>query len=133
MNSLLSIAVLIVMVIVAVKLFKPSLPDGYENLSANEAKERLQTVTNVAILDVRTPKEYAEGHIANARMINIYDSDFLNRLSGLDKNKTYFVYCRSGSRSMTALKRMKELGFEKVWNLSGGIGAWTGSGFSLTQ
>jgi rhodanese-related sulfurtransferase len=76
------------------------------------------------ILDVRSPSEYEEGHIENAININYYDSDFTTQLDTLEKNKTYFLYCRSGSRSRRALKKMKELGFNKIYHLKRGFNSW---------
>ncbi|WP_084448693.1 rhodanese-like domain-containing protein [Desulfovibrio inopinatus] len=133
MNSLAPVLLLVLVGIVVVKFLKPSLPEGYENLSAEEAHARLEEIPGVAILDVRTPTEFAEGHIAQARNIDIYSSDFTSRLSKLNTSPSYLVYCRSGNRSVSALKRMKSLGFERVWNLSGGVSAWKGSGFTLVQ
>ncbi len=76
------------------------------------------------IIDVRTPEEFADGHIENASNIDFYSDTFRDELDNLDKNKTYFIYCRSGGRSGNALNIMAELDFTEVYNMSGGIIAW---------
>ena len=79
---------------------------------------------NVFLLDVRTPEEYNEGHLKGATLINYYDNNFSEEVSKLDKNKTVYVYCRSGKRSSEAQKKMLKKGFYSVINLDGGIIAW---------
>lgn len=80
------------------------------------------------VLDVRTPEEYAEGHLSGARNIDFFAEDFAARLEELDRNASYAIYCRSGNRSGQALNLMRSLGFVSVVNLSGGMLAWEGSG-----
>ena len=84
------------------------------------------------VLDVRTPAEYASGHLAQAKNIDIEASDFANRIAVLDKNATYAVYCRSGNRSGTALEQMTAAGFTHVYDLAGGIDAWQSMGGPMT-
>jgi rhodanese-related sulfurtransferase len=81
----------------------------------------------VTVLDVRTPEEYAEGHLKNAVLINVMDSTaFVSRVQGLKKNHTYLIYCRSGKRSGKALVMMQQQGFHKLYHMAGGITAWSG-------
>jgi rhodanese-related sulfurtransferase len=80
------------------------------------------------ILDVRTPAEYAEGHLRGAVNIDVSAPDFASRVGALDKNAAYAVYCRSGNRSAAALEVMKGQGFTGAYHLGGGIGAWTAAG-----
>jgi len=85
------------------------------------------TDDNTIILDVRTPDEWAEGIIENAVMINILDpQSFMTSIEKLDKNKKYYVYCRSGARSGQACQVMNSIGINEANNLSGGILEWTG-------
>ena len=84
------------------------------------------------VLDVRTPAEYASGHLAHAQNIDIEASDFGNQIAALDKNATYAVYCHSGNRSGTALEQMTAAGFTHVYDLAGGIGAWQNMGGPMT-
>jgi rhodanese-related sulfurtransferase len=96
-------------------------------IETDEAYELIQKHSGNAdfiILDVRTPGEFAEGHIEKALNKDFYADTFRNALDGLDRNKTYLVYCRSGSRSRSALGVMKELGFRNVYNMAGGFLKW---------
>jgi len=86
---------------------------------------------NFVILDVRTPEEFAAGHIAGAQNIDFYAPDFEQQLAQLDKTKTYFVYCRSGNRSGQTIPIMKKLGFQYVYELRGGIAQWARQGLPL--
>ena len=88
---------------------------------------------NPVILDVRTPEEYADGHIYDAININLNSPDFKDEINRLDKNFTYVVYCRSGSRSNTARNIMEESGFKHVINMTGGITGWISEGFPVTK
>ncbi len=88
---------------------------------------------NLVILDVRTPEEFAEGHLAGAVMIDFYDTDFVDRLDELDPAVPYLVYCRSGSRSGQTTALMKDLGFADVADVDGGILAWTEAGQATTK
>lgn len=79
---------------------------------------------DVQLVDVRTPEEYASGHIAGAKNIDVYDRDFMDTASkSLDKSKPVAVYCRSGKRSSEAARKLSEKGYN-VTNLNGGIMAW---------
>lgn len=79
---------------------------------------------NFVILDVRTPQEYAQGHIKDSILIDFYSPTFKEELSKLDKDKTYLIYCRSGSRSRVTLGLMNQLEFHKVYNLENGFNSW---------
>jgi phage shock protein E len=87
--------------------------------------------TGVVVLDVRTPSEFASGHLANAKNLDIDGGDFAQQIAGLDKNASYAVYCRTGHRSGLALDQMKSAGFTHVVDLSGGITAWTADGHQV--
>jgi Rhodanese-related sulfurtransferase len=80
------------------------------------------------VLDVRTPAEYASGHLPQAQNIDIEAGDFATKIASLDKNATYAVYCRSGNRSGVALEQMAGVGFTHLYDLDGGIGAWQSMG-----
>ncbi len=87
----------------------------------------------VITLDVRTPGEFAEGHIEGAQLIDFQSGNFENEISSLDKNATYAVYCRSGNRSGQAVKVMHDAGFHNVYNLNGGVIDWTNAGLPLVN
>ena len=76
------------------------------------------------VLDVRTPAEYKEGHIDRSTNIDFSAADFADKISKLDKTKTYLVYCRSGHRSANAAALMKSANFTKIFNMLGGIVKW---------
>ena len=94
------------------------------NESAEMIKKNLKN-KNFVILDVRTPEEYAEGHLANATNVDFKATDFAEKVSKLDKTKTYLVYCRAGHRSASAAEIMKTQAFQTIYNLDGGITQWT--------
>ncbi len=78
------------------------------------------------LIDVRTPREYNNGYIDNAININIYNKDnFKTSVNQLDKSKPVYVYCYSGVRSKTAYKVLKNLGFTKIYDYSGGWKEWS--------
>ena len=93
------------------------------NLHGSEFKAQFEQDVNAVLLDVRTPAEYNGGNIPNAINLDIMSYNFRNEIEQLDKNKTYFVYCRSGNRSGQACMMMSDLGL-KAYNVFGGIGAW---------
>lgn len=80
----------------------------------------------VVVIDVRTPAEYAEGHLPDAVNIDIQGADFDAQVAQLDPEGEYAVYCRSGNRSRAAIEEMAADGVENTVGLEGGIGAWTG-------
>jgi rhodanese-related sulfurtransferase len=87
----------------------------------------------VITLDVRTPIEFAEGHIEGARLIDFQSGNFENDIAALDKNATYAVYCRSGNRSGQAVKVMQDAGFTSVFNMNGGVIDWANAGLPLVN
>lgn len=86
---------------------------------------------SITVIDVRTPEEFAEGHLERATEIDFYGDDFRDRISQLDPAGRYLVYCRSGNRSGQATAIMRELGFEQVYDLDGGVVAWSAAGLPL--
>lgn len=82
------------------------------------------------VIDVRTPEEYAAGHINGAVNYDYYSDDFEEKLEEnlTDKSKPYIVYCRSGKRSLYSAQIMEELGYKDVTNLDGGFLAWESAG-----
>ncbi len=78
------------------------------------------------IIDIRTPREYAAGHLKGAIMVNYYDRNFADNLekAGLDKFRPVFIYCRSGHRSSNAIAIFQKLGFRHIVNMVYGINEW---------
>lgn len=88
---------------------------------------------SVVILDVRTPEEFAEGHLPNAVNIDYKAADFAQKVDSLDHNIQYEVYCRSGHRSGESVKIMEEKGFKNVHHLEGGILKWQETGNEVVK
>ncbi len=108
----------------------------YAQISADSAYSMVQANINnpsFIILDIRTPNEYQPEHLENAVNLNFYNSDFDETLDTLIKTKKYLLHCRSGSRSGRAFKKMKELEFNEVYDLKGGISAWKSHSYPTTD
>ena len=98
-----------------------------KNLDSTSWEKECNADENAVILDVRTPDEYSEKHIANSTLINVQEpQQFMTEIEKLDKSKSYYVYCKSGGRSMMACQIMSQMGFEHLANLDGGITEWHG-------
>jgi rhodanese-related sulfurtransferase/thiol-disulfide isomerase/thioredoxin len=105
----------------------PLIPRGaYELLARNAGNP------DYVALDVRTPAEYAAGHLPGAVNIDLTARAFANRLAQLDRSKNYFVYCETGNRSATATQIMHQAGFKHVYDIEGGITAWDQNGLPVT-
>lgn len=97
-----------------------------KTISTEEAKALIagnQGNKELAILDVRTQEEFFKGHIDGAQNLDFYDS-FELKISKLNKNRTYLIYCQSGNRSNAAMSAFKQLGFKEVYELDGGYNVW---------
>ncbi|MFC1908009.1 rhodanese-like domain-containing protein [Chloroflexota bacterium] len=107
-----------------------------KNIAPQEAFTLIQENQNnpdFVILDVRTPEEFADGHIANSINVDFYSETFRDDINKLDKDKTYLIYCRSGNRSGKALNIMVGLGFMEAYNISGGIIEWKAEGLPIIK
>lgn len=97
------------------------------NLTQDQWVDQLVADNNAVILDVRTQDEVNMGIIPNSIHLDFYKGEeFIEALEKLDKNKNYYVYCRSGNRSGQACNIMEQMGFGKALNLMGGIMEWQG-------
>jgi thioredoxin 1 len=96
------------------------------DLDSRTFQEQLESTDGAVLLDVRTPAEFTEGHLAGAVNIDIYDAGFMDKIGKLDKSAPTYVYCRSGNRSGTAVRAMKQMGFAELYNLERGIIDWHG-------
>jgi len=123
-------------------LFRPSslraqgAVEGYPDLSPSEARNTIGERSGnpgFVLLDVRTPKEFAEERIEGAVMVDYLSPSFRDEIAKLDREKTYLVYCRTGNRTKGALKIMRELGFPNVLHLAGGITKWKEAGFPTAR
>lgn len=93
-------------------------------LSPDEFSNKISDTASTQIVDVRTPDEYTEGRIKDAKNINWNGDDFDTEIVKLDKDKPVYVYCYSGGRSSSAVSKMKKLGFKNIYELDGGIKSW---------
>jgi rhodanese-related sulfurtransferase len=93
----------------------------------------LATDPGVTVIDVRTPEEYAEGHLDGAVLVDFSAPTFADEIARLDPTQPYLVYCRSGNRSGQAVAAMQQLGFGSLWDMDGGVIAWTAAGFELVS
>jgi len=108
---------------------------SFETISAEKAHDLItknKGGSDLVVLDIRAPSEYAGGHIENSINVDYCSDDFRNRLGELDKDKKYIVHCRSGARTTHALPVMEELGFKNVLNLQGII-QWKEAGYSTVS
>ena len=95
-----------------------------QKVSAEEAHE-MMTSNEVVVLDVRTPEEYAERHIVNARLLTLDTIDEATAAEvAPDKEAPVFVYCRSGVRSAEAARKLEALGYQEIYDF-GGIMSWS--------
>lgn len=97
------------------------------DLNQKEWREQLHGDSQAVIIDVRTDEEMEEGIIPGAMQMNIQDTaKFYEDAKQLDATKSYYLYCRSGSRSAQACMLFNSLGIENAYNLKGGISEWNG-------
>ena len=107
--------------------------DGIIVLAPQAFINQAKADTTSILLDVRTPKEYAEGHLAGAHQLDYLNSEAFNAgIKQLDKSRTYYIYCRSGRRSHGACLKMQQQGF-KVYDMEGGILNWTKFGMPVER
>lgn len=101
-------------------------------VSVDDVKNAVDQHKDVIILDVRTRDEYREGHITGSMHITLQHlEENLQKIP--DKTKTYYVYCRSGSRSSHAVAILHHAGYSNVHNMNGGLLTWMGKGYSLVR
>ena len=103
------------------------------SIDSKEAYGLIKADSNIAILDVRTAKEFADGHVAGAVNIDVNQADFAQKIDELDRSKTYIVYCRSGRRSRKAVGIMAAKGFKNLYNVSDGFVGWNKNGLPFEK
>jgi rhodanese-related sulfurtransferase len=102
------------------------------NVTVAQAKNIIDTTgvnPDFIILDIRTPTEYGNGHIADAININYYDTNFSTELDALDHNKMYLLHCQSGGRSTPTFALMQTKHFREIYHMNNGFGAWLTAGY----
>lgn len=98
---------------------------SYNKISQDEAMQMMQEESGYIILDVRTPEEFAEGHIPGA--VNVPNETITDEMPAElpDRDQTILVYCRSGNRSKEASQKLADLGYTEIYEF-GGINTWEG-------
>ena len=104
-----------------------------DNSSLVSPQELSEVQDEILLIDVRTPQEYQQGHIENSKNINIAGDSFKEEIQKLDKSQPVYVYCKVGGRSAKAASMLKEMGFEEVYDLEGGIRNWESSGMEVVK
>ncbi len=99
-----------------------------QDIDVADFSDKMASLTDYLLLDVRTPEETSQAKIQDAMEIDFRQANFLDQVKLLSKARPVLVYCRSGNRSGQAMAKMHELGFLEVYNLKGGITAWQDSG-----
>lgn len=108
-------------------------PDFPLNIKPAEVRKFIESRQPV-VIDIRTAEEHAAGYIESTNLVmDYYATDFKDRLSKLDKNASYLIYCRSGRRTGAALLAMKDLGFRDSHDIEGGITAWIAAGLPVVK
>jgi len=100
-------------------------PAGVEpvrEMEVQELRRRLQEGEALELLDVRTPEERATAHIEGSRLL---DEDEVRRLEGMDRDTPLVFHCHHGGRSRAAAEHFAAAGFRQVYNVTGGIDAWS--------
>lgn len=116
----------------------PAKPLAVTHLKAPEAAKEIEAAAKdpakaITVLDVRTPEEFAAGHLKGAKNVDFNEGDFEKQLSTLDRNKTYLVHCAAGGRSTRSLKLLEKLGFKSVIHLDEGYKGWTAAGLPVEK
>ncbi|MDQ7051918.1 MAG: rhodanese-like domain-containing protein [candidate division KSB1 bacterium] len=109
-------------------------PAGIVDVSVDEAYALIQAHQDdpdFVVLDLRTPPEYAAGHLPSAELLNFYDPRFIQEIQQLDRNKTYLYYCATGNRSSSVTEIMQHLGFKKAYHVYQGITTWSMRGLPI--
>jgi phage shock protein E len=106
-----------------------------EGVTLIDAKEFFKVIAkeDIQLIDVRTPKEFKEGHLENAINIHLYDTDFESRINQLKKSKPVYVYCKAGGRSAEAVEILKEQGFKTIVELKEGTESWIENSLPLVR
>lgn len=104
-----------------------------EHLEAAGFNALMKETPDAQVLDVRTPGEFGRGHLLSAINVDWNDANFETGLAALSKDRPIFVYCLSGGRSSSASKRLQKLGFNRIYDLKGGLLAWQSSNLPVAM
>jgi rhodanese-related sulfurtransferase len=111
----------------------PAPAPGVVHHDAAASAAFLQAHPSALVVDVRTPGEFARGHLEGAVNVDYNAADFAERVAGLPRDQPVLVHCQSGGRSRAALAAFTGAGFTDVHHLDGGFGAWTAAGLPAAR
>jgi rhodanese-related sulfurtransferase len=111
------------LVLISAFLLAEACGQGPKALQPARFAEKAGASTSI-VIDVRTAEEFKEGHLPNAVNIDWFSDDFEDKAKQLNKSATLLVYCKSGSRSAAAAKKLRKLEYNPVYELDGGIDKW---------
>jgi phage shock protein E len=120
---ILALATVLIAFAVAPSARAQSTRPSVQKIDVNEFDQKRKE-PDAVVLDVRTPHEYAAGHVPGAVNLDLHDPQFPQKLAALDKSKTYLVHCAMGVRSEAAARKMATLGFPHLFDFHGGFKAW---------
>jgi len=103
------------------------------HVDAAKALETMKARPELVVIDVRTPAEYASGHIDGAINIDYKNPNFATEITKLDASQDYLIHCRSGGRSTASLKHFKNGGFSHIIHMDGGMLGWDKAGQPTVQ
>ncbi len=118
----------------ALLIFSCSAQKGNQEIIAlgpKEFRQKMESTKNGVLIDVRTLEEVQQERIKGEVNFDYNAPGFVTLIKGLDKTKSYFLYCGSGVRSSKAADKMREEGFTKIYTLEGGIKAWKAEGLPI--
>ncbi|TGV01252.1 rhodanese-like domain-containing protein [Flavivirga rizhaonensis] len=110
---------------------KQSSSKGIIKVVSPKVVRALLAENTVQLVDVRTPKEFNEGHIEGAKNIDFFSDTFDSEIKKFDKTKSIILYCKSGYRSAKSSKKLRHAGFTEIYDLEGGITKWKKKGFEV--
>jgi thioredoxin len=122
--------IILAIVTLAITSCKGQPSKNIQTIEAVAFSKAIQATPNPQVVDVRTPEEFASGHLIQAQNVNWMNPDFVANSAKYDKSKPIFVYCKSGGRSHKAAEKLAELGFTNVIEMEGGILKWDAAGLS---
>jgi phage shock protein E len=132
MKTLLTIIPLVSLLLPFAHAHAQEKPTAVQHVNPAEA-QKLIGEKGVRVLDVRTPEEFAAGHIGGAVNIDFRAPDFEQKIAALEKTPHYVVHCASGNRSSKALPLLQKHGFEHIYHLDGGFIAWEKAGLPMEK
>lgn len=98
-----------------------------KKVNLQEFEQKLKETKNAVLLDLRTPKEFASGHIKGSKNIDFFGKGFYDQILKYPKDTPLFIYCESGGRSGQTFERLKNEGYQFVYEMHEGMSAWRDS------